>query len=56
MSEKFPPIFDFDSKTRSQFRPACKKNREKSLKTKSESPPPFYTGNLEIPDFLYTSN
>ena len=31
----------FDSKTRSQFRPACmqKKNREKSIKTKSEAPP-----------------
>ena len=29
----------FDTKTRSQFRPACTKIREKYLKTKSEGPP-----------------
>ena len=44
----FFPTLVFDSKTRSQFRPACKKIREKSLKTKSGAPHPLY-GNVDIP-------
>ena len=32
----FPPCFVFDSKTRCQFRPACKNIRDKSLEIKSE--------------------
>ena len=43
----FFPTLVFDSKTRSQFRPACKNWREIS-KNEVRSPPPLY-GNVDIP-------